>query len=341
MPGASAGSELASALLDIAEEGDFSGAVVVSRDGRRLAELARGFEDRANERQISLASRFGIASVVKGLTALTVASLVESDDLRLETTLRSLLPSELPLVDSTVTVEHLLGHTSGVGDYLDEEELDDPDDYTMPIPVHLLDRPEAYLPILDGHPQRTPPGASFAYNNGAYVMLSIACERATGRDFYDLVRERVLERAGMGDTAFDRNDRLAGGTALGYLTDGRTNLLHLPVRGAGDGGAYSTVRDLERLWEALFAGRILRLATVDRLVRPRSDVPSEGRRYALGFWLRADRDTFMLEGLDAGISCRTAWDRASRFSYTVISNTSRGAWPIATYLDARLSDLAG
>ncbi|MDH5242990.1 MAG: beta-lactamase family protein, partial [Chloroflexota bacterium] len=114
MPGASAGSELASALLDIAEQRDFSGAVVVSRDGRRLAELARGFEDRANDRQISLASRFGIASVVKGLTALTVASLVESDDLRLETTLRSLLPSELPLVDSTVTVEHLLGHTSGV-----------------------------------------------------------------------------------------------------------------------------------------------------------------------------------------------------------------------------------
>ncbi len=279
--------------------------------------------------------------MVKGLTALTVASLIESGDLRFDTTLRNLLPSELPLVDPTVTIEHLLGHTSGVGDYLDEKELDDPDDYAMPIPVHLLDRPEAYLSILDGHPQRTSPGASFAYNNGAYVMLSIACERATGRDFCDLVRERVLERAGMNDTAFDRNDGLSGGTALGYLADGRTNLLHLPVRGAGDGGAYSTVRDLERLWEALFAGRILPLTAVDRLVRPRSDVPTEGRRYGLGFWLRTDRDTVMLEGLDAGISCRTVWDRTSRLSYTVISNTSRGAWPIANYLDSRLPDLAG
>jgi CubicO group peptidase (beta-lactamase class C family) len=326
-------------LAALAEAGDFSGVVVASREGRRLVEMARGFADRANQRPNTLATRFAIASATKGLTALTVASLIETAELRADTTLRSLLPDALPEVESTVTIEQLLGHTSGVGDYLDEEELDDVDDYVMPIPVHRLAAPADYLPILDGYPQRTPPGSRFAYNNGGYVMLSIAVEMASGRSYYDLVQERVLDPAGMTDTAFCRSDRLLPGAALGYLEDGRTNVLHLPVRGAGDGGAYSTVRDLESLWRSLFDGRILPLPVVERLVEPHSD-DAGGRRYGLGFWLRGDRETVMLEGMDAGVSCRTVYDRESSLTYTVISNTSSGAWPIVRHLDDRLPSLA-
>jgi CubicO group peptidase (beta-lactamase class C family) len=227
-----------------------------------------------------------------------------------------------------------------VGDYLDEDQLGDIDDYVMGLPVHRLAAPADYLPLLDGHPQRTPPGSTFAYNNGGYVMLSIAVEIAAGRSYYDLVQERVLDPAAMVDTAFDRSDRLPGGTAIGYVADGRTNLLHLPVRGAGDGGAYSTVYDLEALWKALFAGRILPIPAVDRLVEARNATPDGRHRYGLGFWLRGDRDTVMLEGMDAGISCRTAYDRPSGLMYAVISNTSSGAWPLVKYLDERLPSIA-
>lgn len=328
-------------LQALVDEKDFSGVVAVTRDGDLLVELARGAADRANGRPNTLATRFGIASATKGFTALTVASLIETGELRPETTLRSLLPDALPTVDPAVTIEQLLGHTSGVGDYLDEDQLGDVDDYIMTIPVHQLDRPRAYLPAIDGFPQTSPPGARFAYNNGGYVMLSIAIEAATGRSYYDLVQERVLDPAGMAETAFERSDRLPAGAAIGYLEDGRSNVLHLPVRGAGDGGVYSTVGDLEILWRSLFAGRILPMPVVERLVDPRSDVPSEGRRYGLGFWLRPDRDTVMLEGMDAGVSCRTVYDRPSGLTYTVISNTSSGAWPLVAFLDERLPDLAG
>ena len=51
----------------------------------------------------------------------------------------------------------------------------------------------------------------------------------------------------MVDTGFPRSDQLPAGAANGYLADGRSNVLHLPVRGAGDGGAYSTVSDLGAL----------------------------------------------------------------------------------------------
>lgn len=170
-------------------------------------------------------------------------------------------------------------------------------------------------------------------------MLSIAIERASGRSYYDEVQARVLDPAGMSHTGFDRSDRPTG-AAIGYLEDGRTNLLHLPVRGAGDGGIVSTVADLDALWRALFAGTIVPIETVDRLVEPHRDEDDEGRRYGLGFWLRADRPTVMLEGMDAGISCRTAFDRPSGLTYTVISNTSSGTWPLVDYLDEHLPEIA-
>ncbi len=325
----------------LAEARDFSGVVTVSRNGERLAAVTRGFADRANGRQNTLDTRFGIASATKGLTALTVASLIESGELRSDTTLRSLLPDALAMVDPAVTIEHLLGHTSGVGDYLDEEAIGDVDDYVMGLPVHRLDAPFAYLPLLEGHPQRSAPGSRFAYNNGAYVLLSIAVEVASGRSYYDLVQERVLDPAAMIHTGFDRSDDLPAGTAIGYLADGRSNILHLPVRGAGDGGAYSTAGDLESLWQALFAGRILPIPVVDRLVEPRNALPDGGDRYGLGFWLRSDRETVMLEGSDAGVSCRTVHDRPSGLTYTVISNISSGAWPLVRYLDEHLPSIAG
>ena len=327
-------------LERLAEGGDFSGVIGLSRNGERFVELHRGLADRANSRPIRLDSRFGIASVTKGLTALTVASLIESGQLRYDTTLRRLLPRDLPMVDPRVTIEHLLGHTSGVGDYLDEETQVDIDDYVMDLPVHRLADPADYLPLLDGHPQRSPPGSRFTYNNSGYVMLSIAAEVAGAASFYDLVQKRVLDPSGMADTRFVRSDRLPANAAIGYLRDGRSNVLHLPVRGAGDGGAYSTLSDLEALWPALFAGRIVPLPTVERLVGPRSDVSKENRRYGLGFWLRPDRETVWLEGMDAGVSCRTGYDRSSGLSYTVISNTSSGAWPIVRYLEERLPSIA-
>jgi CubicO group peptidase (beta-lactamase class C family) len=331
---------LRSDLVRLAESGDFSGVIGVYRDGRPLVELTRGFADRANRRSVSLATVFGIASVTKGLTALTVVSAIESGELRADTTLRSLLPDALPGVAPEVTIEHLLAHTSGVWDYLDEDVLTDTDEYVLGMPVHRLTAPADYLPLLGEQPQVRPVDHGFKYNNGGYVMLAVAVEVACGRSYYDLVQERVLDPAGMTSTGFWRSDQLPPGVAIGYLDDGRSNVLHLPVRGAGDGGAFSTIADLERLWQALFAGRVLPPAVVERMVTARNAEPDGGSRYGLGFWLRADRETVMLEGSDAGISCRTAFDRESGISYTVISNTSSGAWPIVRHLGERLPDLA-
>jgi CubicO group peptidase (beta-lactamase class C family) len=333
-----------SAEIDrIAVETGFSGVVTISRSGNRFMQAAYGYANRAHRVANTLDTRFGIASGSKGLTALGIGWLLHNGDLTLETTVRDVLGDALPLVDPAVTVRHLLGHTSGIGDYVDEETFSDKNDYVLDAPVHRLTCPADFVPILSGYPQKTPPGSTFAYNNGGYVLLSLIVEAASGESFYDLIRDRVLAPAGMSHTDFPRSDELPGSAAVGYLLEDeslRSNILHLPVRAVGDGGAYSTVADVETLWTSLFGGRILPLDLVETFVTAHSSAPAEGLDYGYGFWLRPDRPTVMAEGSDAGVSFRSAYDRPSTLTYVVISNTSSGAWPLVRYLDAQLPALA-
>ena len=97
-------------------------------------------------------TQFGIASGGKGFTALTVMSLVEEGVLALDTTARSVLGADLALIDDAVTVEHLLTHRSGIGDYYDEDADTDVNDYVMSVPVSELADTEQFVRALDGHP---------------------------------------------------------------------------------------------------------------------------------------------------------------------------------------------
>jgi CubicO group peptidase (beta-lactamase class C family) len=297
--------------------------------------LVAGWADRAHGVPMQAGTRLGLASVTKGLTALTVLGLVERGGLGLDTTARSLLGPDLPLVDDRVTVEHLLAHRSGIGDYLDEEQITDIDTPPMPVPVHRLAATDDYLAVLDGHPQISEPGAQFAYNNAGYVVLAMLTERATGTAFPELVDELVCRPAGMHHTAFLRSDELPGDTALGYLhVDGlRTNVLHLPVRGCGDGGAFGTADDLHALWAAWMGGRVVSPATIERMTTPHSTT-SSGWRYGLGCWRSKHTDAVELEGHDAGVSAWTGHRPATGVTATVLSNTSEGAWPLVEALRA-------
>jgi CubicO group peptidase (beta-lactamase class C family) len=331
-------STLESELDSIAAETGFSGvARVDSADAIELAK-AYGLAHRGYDIPNEVDTRFAIASGTKGLTALTVVSLIQEGMLELATSARSLLGADLPLVGDDVTVEQLLAHRSGIGDYLDEDSELDPADYLMQVPVHELATTEQYLAVLGGHAPKFAPGERFSYCNGGYVVLALLAERVSGIPFHELVRQRVCEPARMWDTEFLRSDELPGRTALGYLeSDGsRTNVFHLPVRGSGDGGISSTAPDFRSLWAAFFAGRIVPLDWVSEMVRPRSDVPTQSKRYGLGFWLHPATDTVILEGMDAGVSFRSVHDPRSDVTHTVISNTTDGAWPITRFLAERL-----
>jgi CubicO group peptidase (beta-lactamase class C family) len=330
--------ELRRSVDRLAMETGFSGVVRVDR-GRDVELLAayglahRGF-DVPNEPE----TRFGIASGTKGFTALTVMSLIDSGILALGTAARSLLGDDLPLIDQDVTVQHLLSHRSGIGDYFDEQLERPIDDYVLNVPVHELVTTEDYLRVLDGYPAKFRSGERFSYCNGGYVVLALIAERAAGVPFHRLVEERVCAPAEMSDTWFLRSDELPGSTAVGYLSEEglRSNVFHLAVRGSGDGGLYSTAADIASLWTAIFDGRIVPAALVAEMLRPHSDVPDRPARYGLGFWLHPTGPIAELHGYDAGASFRSVHDPSAGLSHTVLANTSEGAWPITEHLDGAL-----
>ena len=325
----------------LAEQSRFAGVVAVDRGGQTEFAKAYGLADRAHRIPNALDTRFAIASGTKGLTALAVVSLISDGALSLSTTARSVLGADLPLIGEDVTVEHLLAHRSGIGDYLDEQDGHQITDHVLTVPAHDLASTEQYLAVLGGHPAKFRAGERFCYCNSGYVVLALIAERVAEFRFPSWSRTGCARPAGMCDTGFLRSDELPGRTAIGYLPiegSSRTNVFHLPVVGSGDGGLYSTAADISALWRSLFTNTIVPARWVAQMVRPRSDVPSQSMRYGLGFWLGRHTSTVMLEGLDAGVSFRSVHDPTSTVTHTVISNSSYGAWPITRRLDDLLAN---
>ena len=327
-------SDPAASIAEVLEATDFSGAVRVDVGATTLLATARGWADRAYDAPNTVDTRFAIASGTKTFTALAVVSLIVDGVLSLGTTARSLLGPDLPAIDDAVTVEHLLTHRSGIGDYLDEDAMESAIDYVLTVPVHRLDRAEAYLQILDGFPQVFAPGERFAYNNGGYVVLAILAERAAAQPYAELVQERVIGPAGMTRTSFPRSDERPADVAAGYLeaTGLRTNVLHLPLVGVGDGGLCTTVADIAAFWTAVTDGRIVPPEWFARMTTPSGAFATDEWRHGMGFWLGAAGSAAILEGSDAGISFRSSHDPVAGVTWTVASNTTEGAWPVTRRL---------
>ncbi|WP_026372921.1 serine hydrolase domain-containing protein [Agrococcus lahaulensis] len=323
------------ALDEAVAKGSFTGVATIDVGDERTLELVAGHLHRALGVPMRADARIAIASGGKGFTALAIMRLVEQGELRLDQPVRELLGDDLPLIDERVTIEQLLGHTSGIGDYLDEDSDWEPADYVLEVPAHRLTSAEAFLPMLEGHAKKLPPGERFAYCNGGYMVLAIVLERVTGEGYHDAVRRLVLEPAGLERTGFLPLNALPADAARGYIDDegDLVNTLHLPILGNGDGGIFTTADDLHRFWLALLDGRIVSRATVDEMIRPRNDVPEEEKRYGLGFWLHGTHDALILEGWDAGASFRSTHVVATRTTASVLGNSSEGGWRVIGVLE--------
>lgn len=325
---------------------DFSGVIAIRQRGELLYERAAGYADRSNQLPNTLETRFGIASGTKFFTALAIGTLIAAQKLAPSTLLRDCLPIEFPRYSPAITVEHLLTHTSGIPDYFDEELVTDFDNFSVGVPWYQLKGPRDYLAVFPDQPMKFEPGTRFSYSNGGYILLGVLIEHLTGMRYQEYVGQAVFQPAGMDRSGYFALNRLPGQTALGYIEDEhgwRTNLYNLPIVGASDGGAFTCVRDLERLWQAFLSYQLLPQELTERYITPWAATSAERPNsfYGYGLWLLEQAPgawRVAMHGSDAGVSFRSSVSRADDTRVTVLSNTSDGAWPVLRAIDQALNE---
>lgn len=332
---------LAAVIDAVVHETDFSGVIEVRENDTVLYARAFGEADRTHGTPNTLDTRFGIASGTKFLTALAIGRLIADGKLELTTRLFDCLNVDLPGYAPDITIRHLLTHTSGIPDYFDEDKVDNFDTFALGIPHDQLRGPRDYLPLFPREPMKFAPGQGFSYSNSGYILLGIVVEELSGMGYQTYVARTILEPLGMTRSGFFEMDRLPDNTAVGYvsLPDGgwRTNLGILPIIGASDGGAYTTLDDVNRLWSAFWAGEILPRDLVDiyTALHVRADPERADKWYGHGLWMRelaGGGHEHWIEGCDAGVSFQSSVDRANGRRVTVFSNTTDGAWPLLRML---------
>ena len=315
------------------EAGDFSGAVLVTRDGHTLFEGAYGLADRERQIPNTPLTQFRVGSMNKMVTAVAVLQLVQEGKLRLDAPLATYLP-DYPNADlaSQVTAHHLLTHTGGTGDIFGPQftayrsELRTTDDY---------------LRLYGTRGLQFEPGARHVYSNYGFMLLGAVIERLGGTSYYDHIAARVLTPAEMTATSSAPEDSVVPGRSIGYMRQAGalvSNAPTLPYRGTPAGGGYSTVGDLARFAIALQGHRLLDPAHTALLLSGKVAVGT-AFSYAYGFIDRvvAGRRFVGHSGGAPGMNGELAFEPTGGYVVVVLSNFDPpAAQQMAAFILSRL-----
>jgi D-alanyl-D-alanine carboxypeptidase len=164
----------------------------VERADRRVALAASGAVKSGGARAVAPSDRLPIGSATKSFVATVVMQLRDEGALSLDDSLASWLP-DFPRA-ARIRVRHLLGHTSGVFDYTQDDGFAD-----LVLADHRF-TPEEMVAIAAAHDPLFEPGAGWSYSNTNYILLGRVIEAVTGHTAAAELRTRILEPLGMADT---------------------------------------------------------------------------------------------------------------------------------------------
>jgi CubicO group peptidase (beta-lactamase class C family) len=316
--------ELIQRIEQVASDTEFSGVLSIFKDSSALYTKAFGFRDIKNGLPNTTGTAFGIASGTKFFTALGIGVLIDQGLLALDTTVGEISQEYTGFIDEQATIQQLLTHTSGIYDYYDEQIETDFEDFFVEIPWYRLETPSDYYPLFKGHVPKFRPGESYSYSNGGFVLLGMLIEKLTGSLYRDFLREHVLQVANMHRSGFYAFNDLPENTANGYLKDRRTtNIYHLPLRGGGDGGMYTTTDDLRSFLDSLFSHRLLSAELTAAFLKTHYTFDS-ARGYGCGIQKRLDNSMFAIEGGDAGVDFSSRYIVPENMTINILSNIASG-----------------
>ncbi|HWA92798.1 MAG TPA: serine hydrolase [Rhizomicrobium sp.] len=258
----------------------FSGVVLIAKDGKPVFQQAYGLANVADGVANTTATKFNMASMGKMFTAVAVLQLVEAGKIAsLQDKVGKYLP-DYPnaAVREQVTIEELLTHTSGMGNFWEQLAGKAKDRY-----VAIAD----YVPLFADEKLQFEPGKGFAYSNNGYTVLGLIVEAVSGKSYFDYVRDNIYRPCGMTDTDAYELDKPVAHMATGYSRSPSvphqlvSNIYVLPYKGSSAGGSYTTASDLLKFANALLSFRLLNRQDTETLTSGKANYGA--RRYAYGF----------------------------------------------------------
>lgn len=274
--------ELGTFVQGLADQNQFSGTVLVAKDGVPIFEAAHGYASLDYMVPNQIDTKFNLGSMNKMFTGVAIAQLAERGKLSFEDRVVDHVP-DYPNeeVARKVKIHHLLTHTSGMGNYWTPEYMRTSKDRFRAV--------EDYLPLFADQPLLFEPGSSYSYSNSGFMVLGLIVERVSGQSYFDYVREHIYEPARMKNTDAYELDSVVPNHAVGYTHQGagtgelRNNLFLHVVKGGPAGGGYSTVQDLLSFSNALLGHRLLTEKMTNQVLESKVESDGANRTYGYGF----------------------------------------------------------
>ncbi|GHO80385.1 serine hydrolase [Ktedonobacter sp. SOSP1-85] len=263
------------------EEIDLHGpgvAIAVVKDGKMIHSAGYGFANLEWSCPIELDTVFRLASVTKQFTAVAIMLLEKQGKLRLDDSITTYLP-DYPTHGRTITITHLLNHTSGIKSYtaLDKffQEISKKDMLPGDVVAYFKDLPLEFEP-----------GTRYAYNNSGYHLLGLVIEKITGMGYEQFIQQHIFQPLEMNRSYYMHNETIVPRRASGYERVGEVyrhaEYLSMSIPYAA-GALGSTVEDLVRWDAALREERLLDTATLERMYTPTRLADGRLEEYGLGF----------------------------------------------------------
>ena len=340
-------SEIPAAIADfideLAAEDQFSGAVLVAKDGEPVFAQAYGYADREMQRPNTLDTPINLGSINKMFTAIAIGQLAEAGLIDFDATVGDYLP-DFPLVEArAATLDQVLTHTAGLGDYIGQDTFFDG-------PKDEVDSLSDLIPWVVEGGMVGAPGAQNRYSNSGPVVMGLILEAVTGQDYYEYMREHVYGPAGMVNSdSYAYGEQPAAGVAIGYHRERpdqprESDRGWHPRMGSAAGGGYASANDMLRLSQALMDDTLLSREMRETLWTPRTELGSDfSYGYYTGIHLFGDGNIRGVghNGGAPGVNAEFLIFPELGYTVIVLSNYSRAATPLAEWMFGMVAANAG
>ena len=295
--------------------------IIVVKHGETVFRQAYGMADMGKGVPMTPDMSLRIGSVTKQFTATAILMLADQGKLALSDDIRKFLP-DFPTEGKTITVEHLLTHTSGILSYTSMR------DFGARIALDLT--VAEMIDHFKDQPRQFEPGQRYSYSNSNYFLLGAIIEKVSGMPYADFLATAIFSPLGMHDTAAEGHERSARRHVAGYdrspggFVPARVIDMSQPYAA---GALVSTVDDLARWDAAVSSGKLLRQSTWDKAFLPHVLGDGSATKYGYGWEIGKLLGTTVIShsGAIDGFNAAVLRIPAQGLYIAVLSNIGRGA----------------